>query len=163
MTDETAPLGTPADETMMGHALELAAAAAEAGEIPVGAVVFKGHDIVGTGGNQRETDDDPTAHAEIVALRDAGRTLGRWRLDDCTLIVTLEPCPMCAGALVNARIGRLVYGVTDPKAGAAGTLYDIPTDTRLNHRMPVTAGVREDECLALLQTFFKRRREAGRA
>lgn len=163
MTDETAPLGTPADETMMGRALELAAAASEAGEIPVGAVVFKGNDIVGTGGNQREADDDPTAHAEIVALRDAGRTLGRWRLDDCTLIVTLEPCPMCAGALVNARIGRLVYGVTDPKAGAAGTLYDIPTDTRLNHRMPVTAGVREDECLALLQTFFKRRREAGRA
>lgn len=153
---------TPPDETMMARALELAAAASKAGEIPVGAVVFKGDDIVGTGGNRREADADPTAHAEIVALREAGRTLGRWRLDDCTLVVTLEPCPMCAGALVNARIGRLVYGITDPKAGAAGTLYDIPTDTRLNHRMPVTAGIREDECLALLQAFFKRRREAGR-
>jgi len=153
---------TPPDETMMDLALDLAAAAAEASEIPVGAVVFKGDRVVGTGGNRREVDDDPTAHAEIVALREAGRTLGRWRLDDCTLVVTLEPCPMCAGALVNARIGRLVYGIKDPKAGAAGTLYNIPTDTRLNHRMPVTAGIREDDCLSLLQSFFKRRREAGR-
>jgi tRNA(adenine34) deaminase len=154
---------TPSDEVMMDQALSLANEAALAGEIPVGAVVFHGTTIVGKGGNRREVDDDPTAHAEIVALREAGRTLGRWRLDDCTLVVTLEPCPMCAGALVNARIGRLVFGITDPKAGAAGTLYDIPTDVRLNHRMPVTGGVRAETCLDVLQQFFRRRREAGRA
>ena len=153
---------TPSDEVMMGHALDLARAAALQGEIPVGAVIFRGSQVVGTGGNRREADDDPTAHAEIVALRQAGQALHSWRLDDCTLVVTLEPCPMCAGALVNARIGRLVYGLTDPKAGAAGTLYQIPSDPRLNHRMAVTAGVREDECRDLLQTFFQARRDEGR-
>lgn len=154
------PLPTPPDETMMGEALALARTAAEQGEIPVGAVVYHGETIVGCGGNRREMDDDPTAHAEIVALREAGRALGTWRLEACTLVVTLEPCPMCAGALVNARLGRLVYGVSDPKAGAAGTLYDIPTDERLNHRLEVTAGVLADNCLDLLQQFFKARRPA---
>ncbi len=146
---------------MMAQALDLARSAARAGEIPVGAVVYHGETIVGTGGNRRDTANDPTGHAEIVALRQAGESLGTWRMDECTLVVTLEPCPMCAGALVNARIGRLVYGITDPKAGAAGTLYDIPTDERLNHRMPVQAGVCADACLELLQTFFKARRAAG--
>lgn len=154
------PEANPPDEVMMGEALALARAAADAGEIPVGAVVFHGTTMIATGGNRRESDADPTAHAEIVALREAGRRLGRWRMDDCTLVVTLEPCPMCAGALVNARIGRLVWGVADPKAGAAGTLYDIPGDERLNHRMPVSGNVRRDECLELLQMFFRNRRPA---
>lgn len=154
-------LDTPPDDVMMGHALDLAHAAAEHGDIPVGAVIFRGTEIVGTGGNRREMDLDPTGHAEIVALREAGKALETWRLNDCTLVVTLEPCPMCAGALVNARVGRLVYGATDAKAGAAGTLFNIPEDSRLNHCMPVTAGVRADECKALLQTFFQARRAAG--
>jgi tRNA(adenine34) deaminase len=147
---------------MMGHALDIARAAAEHGEIPVGAVVFCGDRVIGTGGNRREMDDDPTGHAEIVALRAAGQATHSWRLDDCTLVVTLEPCPMCAGALVNARIGRLVYGLSDPKAGAADTLYQIPSDPRLNHRMSVTSGVRADECRDLLQAFFQARRAEGK-
>lgn len=154
-------LDTPPDDIMMGHALKLAHAAGALGDIPVGAVIFRGEEIIATGGNRREADLDPTGHAEIVALRAAGKALGTWRLDNCTLVVTLEPCPMCAGALVNARIGRLVYGCTDQKAGAAGTLFNIPTDERLNHRMPVTAGVRADDCKELLQTFFQARRAAG--
>lgn len=154
-------LDTPPDDVMMGHALDLARTAAEHGDIPVGAVIFRGTEIVGSGGNRREMDLDPTGHAEIVALREAGKALKTWRLNDCTLVVTLEPCPMCAGALVNARVGRLVYGATDAKAGAAGTLFNIPEDTRLNHCLPVTAGVRADECTALLQTFFQARRAAG--
>lgn len=152
------PLPTPSDDAMMAEALTLAREAAEAGEIPVGAVIFRGDAIVGRGGNRREMDDDPTGHAEIVALREAGKALGTWRLDDCTMVVTLEPCPMCAGALVNARMGRLVFGLADAKAGAAGTLYDIPRDERLNHRMDVAGGVMADACLELLQAFFASRR-----
>ena len=155
-------LETPPDEAMMDEALALARAAAADGEIPVGAVIYHGETIVGRGGNRREVDSDPTAHAEIVALREAGQALKTWRLDECTLVVTLEPCPMCAGALVNARVGRLVVGVSDPKAGAAGTLYEIPSDERLNHRLPVTGGVQADACLNLLQTFFRSRRGSTR-
>ncbi len=152
------PLPTPPDTVMMDHALALAREAAAADEIPVGAVIFRGDEIVGTGGNRRERDLDPTGHAEIVALREAGKALNTWRLDDCTMVVTLEPCPMCAGALVNARMGRLVYGQTAPTAGAAGTLFDLPRDSRLTHRMDGTGGVQAEACLELLQAFFRARR-----
>jgi tRNA(adenine34) deaminase len=151
------------DESWMREALKLAAAAAEAGEIPVGAIVVH-HPlgveprIIGSGFNQREAQNDPSAHAEIVAMREAGRTLGQWRLLDCTLYVTLEPCPMCAGAMVNARLPRLVYGCPDPKAGAVDTLYNICADPRLNHRLLVTAGVLSGESSGLLKAFFGHRR-----
>ncbi len=141
------------DEEWMQIALEEARAAAAVGDVPVGAIVVHGDAIVGRGRNRRELDRDPTAHAEIVALRDASRALGRWRVDG-TLYVTQEPCPMCAGALVNARVVRLVYGCTNPKAGAVTTLFAIPTDARLNHRLEVLGGVKSGECAAVLQQFF---------
>ncbi len=128
-------------------------------EVPVGAVVLgPGGDVLARAHNQRESDADPTAHAEILAIRAAARAIGSWRLEGCTLVVTLEPCPMCAGAVVAARIGRVVYGAADPKAGAAGTLWDIPRDRRLNHRAEVIGGVLAEECAALLREFFARRR-----
>lgn len=139
------------------HALDLAR---EPGlELPLAAVVL-GPDgtVLGRGVNRRETDRDPTAHAEILALRDAGRQLGDWRLSGCTLAVTLEPCTMCAGAAVLARVERLVFGAYDDKAGAVGGLWDVVRDPRLNHRMQVVAGVREAECSALLSEFFQERR-----
>ena len=142
----------------MGVCLVLARQAAKRGEIPVGAIVVQGGRIIGRGYNLRQTEDDPTAHAEIVALREAGRAQGSWRLNDATLYVTLEPCPMCAGALVNARVSRLVYGCADEKAGAVHSLYGLCTDDRLNHRLEVTAGVRTAECASLLRTFFRKRR-----
>jgi tRNA(adenine34) deaminase len=141
------------DDEWMQIALEEARAAAAVGDVPVGAIVVHGDTIVGRGRNRRELDRDPTAHAEIVALRAAAATLGRWRVDG-TLVVTQEPCPMCAGALVNARVVRLVYGCTNPKAGAIATLYQIASDPRLNHRVEVRGGVRADECAAVLQEFF---------
>ena len=141
------------DAGWMEHALEQARAAATAGDVPVGAVIVRDDVLIGRGRNRRELDRDPTAHAEIVALRDAAAQLGRWRVD-ATLYVTQEPCPMCAGALVNARIAKLVYGCANPKAGAVETLFTIPTDPRLNHRMEVRGGVRATECAALLQQFF---------
>jgi len=141
------------DEHWMAIALEEARAAAAVGDVPVGAVVVHGDAIIGRGRNRRELDRDPTAHAEIVALRDAARELGQWRVEG-TLFVTQEPCPMCAGALVNARVTRLVYGCTNPKAGAVATLFSIVSDSRLNHRVEVRGGVRADECTALLQEFF---------
>ncbi len=141
------------DEQWMTVALDEARAAFAAGDVPVGAVIVADDSIIGRGHNRREVDRDPTAHAEVVALRDAARTLGMWRVE-ATLYVTHEPCPMCAGALVNARIKRLVYGCPNPKAGAVTSLYSIVTDSRLNHRMEVTAGVRADECAALLSQFF---------
>jgi tRNA(adenine34) deaminase len=150
------------DLTMMRCALEEARRAAEVGEVPVGAVVARGEEILAVGHNERETMKDPTAHAELLALRRAARRLGTWRLTDCTLYSTLEPCPMCAGALHAARVGRLVYATPDPKAGAAGTLYDLPIDTRLNHTYPYTIGVLQPESAALLRTFFKRRRNKQR-
>lgn len=140
--------------------MQLADLASEEGDVPVGAIVLDGEGhIVGRGWNQREAEDDPTAHAEIVALREAGELLSSWRLDGCTLVVTLEPCTMCAGAAVLARIRRLVFGAWDEKAGAAGSLRDVVRDTRLNHRIEVTGGVREAECVAQLEQFFAQRRE----
>jgi len=129
--------------------------AAAVGDVPVGCVIVGPEgDELGRGHNRREADGDPTAHAEILALRQAAQTLGRWRLDGAVAYVTLEPCPMCAGALVNARIGRLVYGAADPKAGAVRTLFEIGTDRRLNHRFEVVGDVLGDECAAKLQAFF---------
>ena len=150
---------TPADRAAIGLALEAAVAAGQSGDIPIGAVVF-GPDgaVIATAGNEREAHNDPTAHAEVVALRRAGEALGTWHLDGCTLAVTLEPCTMCAGAIVLARISRVVFGAVDPKAGAVGSLWDVVRDRRLNHRPEVVAGVRESECAALLTEFFSERR-----
>jgi tRNA(adenine34) deaminase len=149
-------------EFFMGKALEQARAAAEIGEVPIGAVVVCDGEIVAVGSNRREIDADPTAHAELIAVRQAASVLGRWRLEGCTVYVTLEPCPMCAGALHAARVDACVYGAVDPKAGALGTLYDIASDARLNHRYEVTAGVLADESSALLKEFFAGLRARGR-
>lgn len=146
----------------MRLALDEARKAGAAGEVPIGAVVVCGGAVVARGHNRRETDADPTAHAEMIAVREASKALGRWRLSGCTVYVTLEPCPMCAGALHAARIDRCVYGATDPKAGALGTLYDIASDERLNHRYDVTAGVLADESSAILKEFFSSLRAEGR-
>ncbi len=148
----------------MREAIRLAKAAAEAGEVPIGCVVVHGPSgrVVGAGGNRRETDHDPTAHAEIVAIRQAGRSIGHWRLIDCTLYATLEPCPMCAGAIVNARVPRLVYGCDDPKAGAVRTLFQLCEDPRLNHRVEVIAGLMADACGGVLKDFFRLQRAAGK-
>ena len=128
------------------------------GDVPVGAVVMRDGAIIAARHNERELSGDPTAHAEILAIRDAAAVVGHWRLDDCTMVVTLEPCAMCAGALVNARMGRLVYGAPDPKAGAAGSLMTLVADPRLNHRMPVVTGIEAARCGALLVDFFAARR-----
>ncbi len=143
----------------MGLALRQARLAVLHDDVPIGAVVL-GADgsVLASAGNERELHDDPTAHAEIVALRRAARALGAWRLDGCTLVVTLEPCTMCAGALVAARVGRVVFGAFDPKAGAVASLFDVVRDTRLNHRPQVVSGVRAGECSALLDGFFSGRR-----
>jgi len=142
----------------MRIALEEAKAAGNAGEVPVGAVVVCNGEIIARRHNERETTGDPTAHAEVLALRDASEALGRWRLDDCTLVVTLEPCIMCAGALVNARIGKLVYGAADLKGGATASLYNVMSDPRVNHNPPVEHGILASECAELLQDFFSRLR-----
>ena len=142
----------------MGHCLLLAAEAARLGEVPVGAIVVLDGKIIGRGTNLRETTGDPTAHAEVVAMRQAAEHVGNWRLNDADLYVTLEPCPMCAGTLVNARVRRIVYGCRDPKAGAVDSLYSIVTDSRLNHRLGVVADVRSKECAAHLRHFFRERR-----
>ena len=147
------------DETFMAEALVEARRAAEEGEVPIGAVLVAGGRIAGRGRNARERLRDPTAHAEILALQEASRSLGRWRLTGATMYATLEPCPMCAGALVNARVDRLVYAVRDPKAGAVDTLFDVVRDARLNHRIEVTSGVLADQCGALLREFFRERRK----
>ena len=139
-------------------ALTEAAAALGHGDVPVGAVVLRDGGSIAQRHNEREHLQDPTAHAEVLALRDAAAALGTWRLDDCTLVVTLEPCVMCAGAAQSARIGRLVYGAADLKAGAAASLYNVCADPRLNHNPPVTHGVRAAECAALLTEFFAGRR-----
>jgi tRNA(adenine34) deaminase len=141
------------DEHWMSIALEEAQAAAAAGDVPVGAVIVLDDRIVSRGRNRREVDGDPTAHAEIVALREAARELKQWRVE-ATLVVTQEPCPMCAGALVNARVARLVFGCTNPKAGAVTTLYQLVSDPRLNHRIAVTGGILATECAGVLQQFF---------
>jgi tRNA(adenine34) deaminase len=150
------------DESHMRVALEEARLAAADGEVPIGAVVVCDGAVVARAHNRRENDRDPTAHAELLAIRAAARGLGRWRLSGCTVYVTLEPCPMCAGAMHQARIDRLVFGALDPKAGAVGSLYDLSDDQRLNHRFDVTSGVLEEEASALLRAFFARlRREGG--
>ena len=145
---------TEIDEKFMREALAEARAAAAVGEVPIGAVVVCAGEIVARAHNRRELDQDPSAHAEFAALCAAARTLGRWRLSDCTVYVTLEPCCMCAGLMVNARVGRCVYGAADAKAGALGSLYDLNADSRLNHRFNVTAGVLADECHAVLSSYF---------
>jgi tRNA(adenine34) deaminase len=149
------------DEDWMRVALREADAAALAGDVPVGCVVVDQDGTeLGRGQNRREQDEDPTAHAEIVALRAAAEVRQRWRLDGATLFVTLEPCAMCAGALVNARIARVVYGARDPKAGAIESLFELGRDVRLNHRFPSQGGVLEAECVERLQRFFAQRRPA---
>ena len=150
------------DERFMRAAIGEAAAARDEGEVPVGAVVVRGERIIGRGHNQRERLRDPTAHAEMLSLTAASAFVGSWRLEDCTLYVTLEPCAMCAGALVQARIQRLVFGATDPKAGACRSLYSIPTDERLNHRVEVGEPVLADECAARLGEFFAAQRALGK-
>ncbi len=148
-------------ERWMREALALARAAGERGEVPVGSVAVFEDRIVGRGTNARESARDPTAHAELVAIQEAARTLGRWRLAGVTVFATLEPCAMCAGAMVLARIDRLVYAASDPKAGAAGSLMDLTSDPRLNHRFPVERGVLADESGELLRAFFRVRRGSG--
>ena len=146
------------DELWMEEALRSAQRALEAGEVPIGAVVVCEGRIVGRGWNRNITDNDPTAHAEIVALREAGATVGNHRLAECELFATIEPCPMCAGALVHARIKRLIYGADDPKAGAVQTVLQVLNHPRLNHKMEVRGGVLAGRSAELLQTFFKNRR-----
>lgn len=150
------------DVAYMQEALRLADEAEKLGEVPIGAVVVCDGQIVGRGFNRREIDADPLAHAELIAIAQAAQTLKRWRLSGCTLYVTLEPCPMCAGALVNARLDRVVYGAKDPKAGAAESLYTLCTDPRLNHRLQVTQGVCETQATEKLKTFFAALRARGK-
>lgn len=146
----------------MRQALDQAQAAFEQNEVPVGAVIVQHDTIIGVGCNQRETLKDPTAHAEILAISQAAQSLGSWRLLDCTLYVTLEPCPMCAGAIVQARIPTVIYGTTDLKAGACHSLYEITSDPRLNHRATVIGGVLQADCKAILQEFFQIQRSLGK-
>ena len=147
------------DEQAMSLALIEAEKAADLDEVPVGAVVFKGDDIVGRGHNLTRTTQDPTAHAEMVAIRAAAETLNAWWLEGCTLYVTLEPCAMCSGSIVLARLDRLVFGATDPKAGACGSLRNIVEDPRLNHRIEMMGGVMEAECGERLRSFFREKRK----
>ena len=147
-------------ERFMAEALALADEAASLGEVPVGALVIRGEEVVGRGRNQRESSNDPTAHAEIIALREAATALGSWRLEDCWMVVTLEPCPMCAGALVMARIQGCVFGCTDPKGGFLGTLADLSSFQGLNHRYDVVGGVQADACSQRLKKFFRQLRES---
>lgn len=154
------PMSQLEHKLWMERALAQARAAPAHGDVPVGAVVVYRGAVIAEAHNRREADQDPTAHAELLALRDAARALGSWRLDGCALYVTLEPCPMCAGAAVLSRLPQLVFGAFDPKGGAVGSLYDIAQDARLNHRASVTGGVRADECGALLTAFFRARRRS---
>ena len=146
------------DDQAMRLALQEATAAAAHGDVPIGAVVVRDGTVIAARHNERELTGDPTAHAEVLAIRDAAVVVGHWRLLDCTLYVTLEPCAMCAGAVVNARIGRLVYAATDPKAGAVASLYELCSDPRLNHRLPVVAGLHAEQAGELLRSFFADRR-----
>ena len=148
----------PTDDELMGLALEEARRAGDDGEVPVGAVVVVDGQVVARGRNRRQADHDPTAHAELLAIRAACADAGSWRLPGATVVVTLEPCPMCAGALLAARVGRVVFGAPDPKAGALGSLYNLGADPRLPHELEVRAGVRAEECGALLGDFFAERR-----
>ncbi|MEO6124095.1 MAG: tRNA adenosine(34) deaminase TadA [Ilumatobacteraceae bacterium] len=147
----------------MRLAIDQARLAESHADVPVGAIVMLDGQVIAARHNERELTGDPTAHAEVLAIRDAAEAIGLWRLDGCTLYVTLEPCAMCAGALVNARVPRVVYGATDPKAGAGGSLMNVLADPRLNHRCDVTSGVLDDECGAMLKSFFASRRKSGSA
>ena len=150
----------PTDLRLMRRALLAAEEAAQKGEVPVGAVVARGEEVLAVAANEREAAKDPTAHAELLAIRQAANTLGGWRLTGCTLYATMEPCPMCAGAAHAARLDRLVYAAPDPKAGYAGTLHDTPSDARLNHTISVEKGLLEAEAAEMLRNFFKNRRHA---
>ncbi len=158
--------GEPADLPPHAHfmeaALQEARAAFDEDEVPVGAVIVRGGRVIAAAHNQRERLRDPTAHAEMIAITQAAEALGSWRLDECTLYVTLEPCPMCAGAIVQARIPAVVYGATDPKAGAVATLYQLLDDPRLNHRCQVVGGVRAEACGQILTRFFQKQRQLGK-
>ncbi len=157
MSDDSATF-----DAWMGAALDQARRAEAADDVPIGAVIVRAGEIVAAAHNRRIVDADPTAHAEMLAIRAAAEAIGDWRLNGCTLVVTLEPCCMCAGAIVLARIDRLVYGATDPKAGAVDTLYRICSDERLNHRVEVVAGVRGEACGRILTDFFRAQRAAGK-
>nr|WP_273847199.1 nucleoside deaminase [Rubrobacter calidifluminis] len=149
------------DSIMMRRALEAAREAASRGEVPVGAVVARGEKVLAVASNEREATGDPTAHAELLAIRRAAARLGGWRLTGCTLYSTLEPCPMCAGAVHAARLSRLVYAAPDPKAGYAGTLHSVPEDSRLNHTTRVARGTLQEEASLLLRSFFRTRRRSS--
>ncbi len=155
------PAKYPTDDALMGTAIEEARSATDHGDVPVAALVVVDGHIVARRHNEREAANDPTAHAEVLALRDAAEATGSWRLDGATVVVTLEPCPMCAGALQQARVARVVFGATDMKAGACGSLYNLGCDPRLNHEFAVTQGVRAEECAALLTDFFADRRQSS--
>jgi tRNA(adenine34) deaminase len=159
MRENLGPQPDPTDLNLMRRALLAAKEAAGKGEVPVGAVVARGEEILAVAANEREATKDPTAHAELLAIRRAARTLGGWRLTGCTLYATLEPCPMCAGAAHAARIDRLVYAAPDPKAGYAGTLHNTPADARLNHTIAVEKGLLEAEAAEMLRDFFKNSRQ----
>lgn len=154
---------TDIDFMMMQRAIDEANKAWDIEEVPVGAVVYRGDEIIATAYNYRESAPDPTGHAEIIALQRAAKVLGEWRLNDCTLAVTLEPCIMCAGAVVNARVGRLVYGAADAKAGGVESLYKLCEDSRLNHQVEIIRGVKAPECRNLLREFFKERRKINKS
>ncbi|WP_337102296.1 tRNA adenosine(34) deaminase TadA [Paenibacillus sp. YIM B09110] len=147
------------DQAWMTEAIAEARKAEQIGEVPIGAIIVRNNEIIGRGYNLRETQNDPTAHAEMVAIRDATERIGAWRLLDCTLYVTLEPCPMCAGAIVQSRVKRVVYGTTDPKAGCAGTLMNLLQEPRFNHETELTSGILQQECASLLTQFFRKLRE----
>ena len=147
--------GKAQHEIFMDLALKQAQIAASEGEVPVGAVVVKDGEVIATGRNARESDNDPTAHAELIAVRRAAETLGTWRLSGCTVYVTLEPCPMCAGAMMLARIDRCVFGAMDPKGGFCGSLADISSDVRLNHQYEIVSGVRGVACSTVVRDFFR--------
>lgn len=156
------PIDLESDALYMARALQLADQAASEDEVPVGALIVHGGRIIGSGYNQREALMDPTAHAEMIAITQAASSLSSWRLEECTLYVTLEPCPMCAGAIVQARIPRVVYGARDPKAGAVDSLFRLLDDPRLNHRAAVTGGVLAEQCGMLLSEFFAAKRRQGK-
>lgn len=153
------PPSTISDEYWMQEAIREARKAEALGEVPIGAVVVRGDEIVGRGHNLREVSKDGTAHAEMIAIRDASETIGAWRLLHCRLYVTLEPCPMCAGAIVQCRVPHVIYGAADPKAGCAGTLMNLLQEPRFNHRTEVTPGVLQEECATMLTAFFRRLRQ----
>lgn len=147
------------DEYYMKEALKAAQDAYDAGEVPIGAVIVHNGEIIGRGFNRRNTEGNPLCHAEIIAINEAAHSMGDWRIEECTMYVTVEPCPMCAGAIVQARIPRVVYGAKNPKAGCAGSVLDVLNEPKLNHQVDVTEGVLKEECAAMMKEFFKRFRK----